>query len=353
MGDERVGTLVVGGSQAGICAGYFLERAGADFRIVDAGSEVGQTWRSRWDSLRLFTAAKHNNLPGMPFPADPNHIPDKTEMADYLVEFVRRFDLPLELGAEVDGLTRDGATYVATIGDREIVADHVVVATGPTGTPRVPDLAHELDPSITQVHSADYRNPRQLPDGPVLVVGAGNSGAEIATELATGSAGQRRVWLAGRDVGTLPVRLAGIPYRILNRLLTTDTRTGRKMAADSAGKGTPLVRLKPEDLTEAGVRRTGRVRATSAGKPQLADGSVLDPTSVVWCTGYVRDYDWIKLPVFDASGEPVHHRGVVPGEPGLYFLGLPFLYSFASSLIMGVTKDAEYVVTCITGRRRR
>ncbi|WP_024873942.1 flavin-containing monooxygenase [Saccharomonospora piscinae] len=353
MSSERVGTLVIGGSQAGVSAGYFLKRAGADFRIVDAGNEIGQVWRSRWDSLKLYTAAKHNNLPGMPFPGDPDHVPGKSEMADYLVEYVRRFDLPLELEAEVEALTRTDGTYVATLGTREIVADHVVVATGPTGQPRTPHLAHELDPSITQLNAAEYRNPEQLAEGPALVVGAGNSGAEIAIELAGAAEGTHPVWLAGRDVGTLPVTLAGIPYRILNKLLTTDTKAGRKMAASSAGKGTPLVRLKPEDITEAGVRRTGPVESTAAGKPAVSDGSVLDPASVVWCTGYVRDYGWIKLPVFDESGEPVHHRGVVTGEPGLYFLGLPFLHSFASSLIMGVTKDAEYVVEQITGRSRR
>jgi putative flavoprotein involved in K+ transport len=344
MGGDRLDTLVIGGSQAGVSVGHFLKQAGQNFLIVDSGREIGGTWRSRWDSLKLFTAAKHNSLPGSKFPGDPDHVPGKEEMADYLRKYAA--DLPVQLDAEVEQLARDGDRYVASLADRQIVADNVVVATGPTGTPRIPDVASDLDPEIVQVHSDGYKNPAQLPTGPALVVGAGNSGAEIAIELAAG----RPVSLAGRDVGKFPFELGGLPYRIMNRLMTTDTKIGRNIAAKTAGSGTPLVRLKPEDVTKAGVRRAGRVTGVSGGQPKTADGSVVEPASVVWCTGYVRDYGWIKLPVFDERGEPVHHRGVVRNEPGLYFLGLPYMYTMASSLIMGVTKDAEYTAKIISSR---
>ncbi len=344
MADDRVGTLVIGGGQAGVSIGYFLRQAGEDFRIVEAGTEIGASWRSRWDSLKLFTEARYNNLPGSRFPGDPERIPGKDDMADYLRDYVRRFDLPVELGVEVGELSRTDGGYVAVAGDRQILADRVVVATGPTGQPRVPAFARDLAPAITQVHSVDYRNPALLPAGPALVVGAGNSGAEIAIELAAG----RQVWLAGRDVGKFPFRLGSTVYRIMNRLLTTHTPMGRKIAARTGGGGTPLVRLRPEDITAARVRRVDRLDGVVGGQPKLVDGSVLEPTSIVWATGFTRDYGWIKLPIFGETGDPIHDRGVVVGEPGLYFLGLPYLYSMASSLIMGVTKDAKYAAKMIT-----
>ncbi len=346
MTEERVGVLVIGGGQAGVSVAYYLKKSGVDFLVVDNGTEIGQSWRGRWNSLRLFTAAKHNNLPGTRFPGNPDHIPGKDEMADYLAGYVRRFDLPVRLGVEVDQLAREGSRYVATAGDVQFVADQVVVATGPTGEPRVPAAGGDLDPAITQVHSAGYREPAQLPDGPALVVGAGNSGAEIAIELAA----TREVWLAGPDVGKFPFELGGALYKVMNRLMTRNTPWGRKIAAKTAGGGTPLVRLTPEDVTNAGVHRAGRLRGAVDGQPKLDDGTVLAPASIVWCTGFSRDYDWIKLPVFDESGEPRHHRGVVDGEPGLYFLGLPYLHTMASSLIMGVTVDAKHTAKVIASR---
>lgn len=347
MAEERVGVLVIGGGQAGVSVGHYLKKSNMDFVIVDHGEEIGRSWRSRWDSLRLFTAAKHNNLPGTRFPGDPEHIPGKNEMADYLAEYARRFDLPVRLGVEIDQLAREGTRYVATAGDTQYVADQVVVATGPTGDPRVPAAASDLDPGITQVHSADYRNPTQLPDGPALVVGAGNSGAEIAIELAA----TRKVWLAGPDVGKFPFTLGGPLYKVMNRLMTRNTPWGRKIAGKTAGGGTPLVRLNAEDVTNAGVRRAGRLSGAVDGQPKLDDGTVVEPASIVWCTGFTQDYGWIKLPILDESGQPRHDRGVVADEPGLYFLGLPYLHTMASSLIMGVTVDAKHTAKVITSRR--
>jgi putative flavoprotein involved in K+ transport len=346
MARDRVGTLVIGGGQAGVSLGYFLRKANDDFHIVDSGSEVGGVWRARWDSLRLFTEAKYNNLPGTRFPGDPDHIPGKNEMADYLRDYVAKFDLPVELGVEIEELTRSNGGYVAVAGDRRITADRVVVATGPTGAPRVPTFAGDIAADVMQVHSVDYRNAAQLPAGPVLVAGAGNSGAEIAIELAA----DRQVWLAGRDVGKFPFRLGGPVYRVMNRIMTTHTPMGRGIARTTGGGGTPLVRLDPSDVPRAGVTRVGRIRDVVNGEPRTDDGTALRPSAIVWCTGFTRGYDWIKLPVFDDNGAPVHDRGVVSGEPGLYFLGLPFLYSMASSLVMGVTTDARHIATVI-GRR--
>ena len=347
---HRTDVLIIGAGQAGLSVGQFLAREELSLRIVDAGPSIGWVWRRRWESLRLFTAAKHNDLPGMDFPGDRDAVPGKDQVADYLESYARRFDLPVECGTEVERLTAEAggpARYRAVAGGRDLWADQVVVATGPTGTPRTPGLADRLDPAIAQVHAAEYRDPGQLPDGPVLVVGAGNSGAEIALELA----GTRKVWLAGRDVGTLPVKLAGLPYRLMNRFITSDTALGRRMASENSGKGTPLVRLSEEDLTRAGVRRLPRVDSVDGGMP-VAGGERLEPAAVVWSTGYVRDFSWIRLPVLTDSGDPDHHRGVVRGEPGLYVVGLPFLHSFASSLLMGMERDARHIAETVLSRHR-
>lgn len=348
---ERTDVLIIGGGQAGLAVGQFLRRAGVVPRILDANPEVGWVWRQRWDSLRLYTQAKRNDLPGMRFPGPRGAVPGKERMADYLVAYARRFGLDVECGTPVERLTAEAggpARYLAVSGDRDIWADHVVVATGPTGTPRVPAIADLIDPGVFQVHAAEYRDPRQLPDGPALVVGAGNSGAEIAIELAA----TRPVWLAGRDVGALPVKLGGLPYRVLNKFLTSDTAWGRSMARKNSGKGTPLVRLTQEDITAAGVRRTSKVDEVDDGMP-VADGARLEPAAIVWATGYTRDFSWIKLPVLDDTGDPAHHRGVVFGEPGLYVIGLPFLHSFASSLIMGMDRDAGHIARVVLDRLGR
>jgi putative flavoprotein involved in K+ transport len=346
MGTHRHDTVVIGGGQAGLAVGYHLARRGTDFVVVDAGPRVGAAWRHRWDSLRLFTPARFNHLPGMPFPAPDGYFPTKDEMADYLEAYAARFRLPVELGVTVDELGRHGDHYLITAGHRSLEAHHVVVATGTATTPRVPAFAEQLDPAIVQLHSADYRNPGQLRDGAVLVVGAGNSGAEIALELAP----THRTWLAGRDTGRIPITLGGPIFQAMNRLLTVDTRLGRRFAAQGAGRGTPLVRVRPQDLTDAGVQRAPRLIGVTGGRPKLDDGRVLEVDSVVWCTGFARDYRWIRLPVFGLGGDPVHHRGVVGTEPGLFFVGLPFQYSLASSLIGGVGPDALYLVEQIATR---
>jgi putative flavoprotein involved in K+ transport len=337
LGSEWSGTVVIGGGQAGLAVGHYLRQQGRDFVILEAGPRVGDTWRGRWDSLRLFTPASFDGLPGMPFPAHRGYFPTKDEMADYLEAYAARSGLPIQVEVRVDRLGRAGERYLITACARLLEAYNVVVATGAAATPYVPAFADRLDPGIAQLHSIQYRDPGQLRDGPALVVGAGNSGAEIGLDLAP----RHRVWLAGRDVGHIPV-LGGFVYSLMRRI-TVDTRLGRTLAAKGSGGGDPLGRVRPGDLDEAGVR---------GGLPVLEDGRVLDVDNVVWCTGFTRDYRWIELPVFDAAGAPIHHRGVVPGEPGLYFVGLPFQSSLTSHLVGGVGADARYIAERIAGRTR-
>jgi len=354
---EYIETVVIGGGQAGLSVGYHLARRGRPFVILEANARVGDTWRRRWDSLRLFTPAKFNALDGMRFPAAPNAFPTKDEMADYLEAYAARFELPVRTGVRVDRVERDGDRYLVTAGDRRWAADHVVVAMADYQRPRVPAFAAELSPSVAQLHSVDYRNPSQLREGGVLVVGAGNSGAEIALEAARAG---HPTWLAGRHPGHVPWNVDGrlallVLSRLLlrvvfHRLLTQDTPVGRKARMSSHGRGTPLIRTKPRDLAAAGVERVPRVVGVTRGRPALDDGRALDVGTVVWCTGFEPSFSWLHLPVFDAHGAPGHERGVAVGEPGLYFVGQHFLYAMSSSMVHGVGRDAAHVAAVIAGR---
>ena len=346
---ERYETIVIGAGQAGLAAGHHLARHDADFAILTAEARVGDNWRKRWDSLRLFTPAGYSGLPGMPFPAPARHLPDKDEMAEYLARYAERFDLPVHTDIRVESLTHDGEHYVMRTVDRRIEASNVVVATGAFQRPRIPSIGEQLAPEIRQLHSSAYQNPFDLPDGPALVVGAGNSGAQIALELAR----FRRVWLAGRDTGHMPRRLLGRDlfdwlWPVMTRA-TGDTRLGRRMREKIRGGGDALIGIPERTLGAAGVRRVGRVTDAKGGRP-VADGVALDPRVVIWCTGYAPDYRWIELPVFGDDGNPRHRRGVVDEAPGLFFVGLRFQHRLNSSLVGGVGADAAYVAERIAAR---
>lgn len=356
----RVETLIIGGGQSGLSIGYQLSQRNRPFLIVDANDRVGDSWRERWDSLRLFTPAKFNGLAGMPFPARGDYFPTKDEMADFLESYVERFDLPVQSGVRIDHLWREGDLFIATAGQRRFEAENVVVAMADYQKPRVPGFADELHPEIVQFHSADYRNPAQLQDGDVLLVGGGNSGSEIAMELARHG---RHVLMSGRDVGAIPFRIDGAAGRyalvrlvirfVFHRIITVDTPIGRKVRPKILSQGGPLVRVKPRDLESAGVERVPRTAGIRDGLPVLDDGRVLDVANVIWCTGFHPGFSWIDLPIFDDSGRPQHECGIVPDVPGLYFLGLHFLYSLSSSMIHGIERDSDRIADAIYQRVRR
>jgi putative flavoprotein involved in K+ transport len=349
--EHQLDTVVVGGGQAGLAMGYYLNRQRRDFVILEAAARIGDTWRSRWDSLRLFTPAFHSCLPGMPFPAPGRSFPTKDQTADYLEAYASRFQLPLHLGQRVQSLTRHDGSYLLRAGHERYTARQVVVATGPYHHPHVPSFAAGLDPTITRLHSSHYRNPDQLPEGDVLVVGAGNSGAEIAVELAA----TRRTHLSGPDVGHAPIWLIHnrVSLWLADHLLTVDTSLGRRMREGRRRRGDPLVRLNPADILAAGVHRIPRVDGVVDGTPRLADGRALEVAVVVWATGYRPDFGWIDLPVFDDAGDPIHHRGVVAAAPGLYFLGLPFQYTPTSDHVGGVGRDAHHLAQHLAAQSRR
>jgi putative flavoprotein involved in K+ transport len=352
---EHVETVVVGGGQAGLSTGYHLAKRGQPFVILDANERIGDSWRRRWDSLRLFTPARYSGLPGWSFPGPGWSFPGKDEVADYLEAYAARFDLPVRTGVQVDRVARVRDRYVVSAGDLRIEAERVVVATGAYQRPKVPDFASELDPSLVQLHSSAYRDPSQLQEGGVLVVGAANSGAEIALEVCR----DHRTWLSGRHPGQEPFRPGSrwdrlfipVVWAVASHLLTVRTPPGRAVRRKFSSRGIPLGRVRPKDHVAAGIDRVPRTVAVRHGLPVLEDGRELEVANVVWCTGYVPDFAWIDLPVFDEHGAPVHRRGIVGAEPGLYFVGLFFLYSLASPLVAGVGRDAQHIVEHIASSR--
>jgi putative flavoprotein involved in K+ transport len=354
-GIESFETVIIGGGQAGLVTGYHLQKRGRSFVILDQNARVGDGWRKRWDSLRLFTPAKYDGLDGWPFPARSLAFPTKDEMADYLKAYAQRFELPVRTGVRVDRLIRRGNCYVITARDgRRFEADHVVVATGANRRPKVPVFAPDLDPGVEQLHSSQYRNPSQLKEGSVLVVGVGNSGAEIANEVVR----THPTWLSGKPTGEIPVphgpAMARFVFPVVrflqHHVFTRRTPIGRKIGSKLSSKAPPLIRVKLKHLAAAGVEQVARTAGVRDGSLVLEDGRVLTPSNVIWCTGFRYDFGWIDLPVLDEDGAPNHRRGVVDGEPGLYFMGLVFQFAGSSEVLPGMSRDAAYIAKHIAAR---
>ena len=359
MSTQHIETVIVGGGQAGLSTAYHLTRRGRECLVLDRNARVGDNWRQQWDTLRLYTPAKYDGLPGFPFPADPWEFPQKDQVADYLESYATRFELPVRTNTVVDRLeSRAGGGYTLTLGDDTLTCDNVVIATGTFGrTPKVPAFATDLSPEILQLHSSAYRRPDQLQPGAVLVVGASHSGGDIAFEVAP----EHPTILCGPDRGQIPVRIesrgarAVLPILLFmaRHVLTRRTPIGRKMMDEVRFHGGPMLRVKRADLAGRGVERTeAKVTGVDDGRPVLEDGKVVDVTNVVWCTGFKQVFDWIRLPIFGDHGWPVELRGVVPEAPGLYFCGLSFQYAFSSMIFPGVGRDAEFVAKQISSRMR-
>ena len=344
-----VEAVVIGAGQAGLASAYELALRGVKHVVLEAGSEVGDQWRNRWDSLRLFTPARFDSLPGSKFPAPPDSFPDKNQLADYLQEYAREHQLPIRTGVRALSLERSGESYRLDTSAGPIIAEHVVVATGYQG-PKVPEFAVDITPEIRQVHASGYKNASQL-IGEVLVVGAGTSGVEIAIEAAR--AGFKTV-LAGRGTGAIPPIFYAFQGKFFwfyaNKIASVRTPMGRRMKPLVLHHGAPLIRVTMREALAAGVERAARVTAIDGGFPVCDGGRKLQPQTIVWCTGFTRDYSWIRFPVTGPDGYPKHTGGVAEGENGLYFMGLPFQTRLASGLIGGQGPDAAFVAETIATR---
>lgn len=354
--DRAYETVVIGGGQSGLAAGHHLARRGVDFVLLEASDRIGDLWRSRWDSLRLYSPAKYDALPGMSFDGPGHRFPTAREMGDYLERYADAQDLPIRTGVAVTRVRADGDGYAVETSDGTIAARQVIVATGGFQHPHVPEVAQELDPGIRQIHSVDYRRPDQLADGAVLVVGLSHSGADLAREAAL--AGHRTI-VAGTAHGQLPFsvdsRRARLAWPVLrfvaSNLLTLRTPIGRKMAPKVRRGGGPLLRYRRQELLEAGVElRPARLVGARDGRPLLADDSVHDVATVVWCTGFRPDFSWVEPATVDERGWPIQERGLALGASGVYFLGIPFLFGFTSMLVLGADRDAAFVADAVVRR---
>jgi putative flavoprotein involved in K+ transport len=351
----NISTVIIGAGQAGLATAYHLTRRGRDCVVLDAADRIGDGWRRQWDTLRLYSPAKYDALPGLAFPAPPWSYPSKDQVGDYLETYAQHFELPVRLGVRVTRVEQDGDGYRVTTSLGDFRCDNVVVATGTFGrTPMIPEFADQLDPGILQLHSSEYRRPGQVQDGPVLVVGGSHSGCYSAYELAQ----THTTMLAGRDPGQIPFRLETrtarfmfpILIRVWRHVLNRRTPIGRKLLGEFRTHGGPMLRVKRSDLIDRGVERVHeRFDGVENGLPTVG-AQARDVRTVVWATGFKQRFDWIKLPILGDDGWPREFRGVSADAPGLFFVGLCFQFGFTSMLMSGAGPDSAYVVDRILAR---
>jgi putative flavoprotein involved in K+ transport len=340
--------LVIGAGQTGLTVGYYLQEAGLRFLLVDSADHVGSAWSQRWESVVLFTPRRYNAMPGQPFDGDPDQEPTRDEVIDYLHRYATELDLPVELNSPVAALDYRDGRYAAELPGRTILADQVIVATGAFQQPRIPAFAASLATDVYQTHSTGYRRPRDLPPGRVVVVGGGNTGYQIAEELAA----DRDVVLAvGSRQTPLPLRLLGRQiFWWLTKLgllgMSVESRLGGRLSERDT-----LIGSSPRKARRFGITLKPRAVGAAGRTVRFADGTETDAAAIIWATGYQSDYSWIRLPVADEQGRIRHRRGVTD-QPGIYFLGLQWQYTRGSALLGFVSEDAGYIARRVVARRR-
>lgn len=346
MSSDEPDVIVIGAGQAGMAVAYEVKRRGLQPILLDSGNRVGDTWRQRWDSLVLFTPGRFDSLPGLPFPAGADDYPGKDAVADYLDRYARQMDLPIRLGTEVTGVAGSFGSYMVSAGGRRHTAPQVVIATGPFHRPVIPSVAGGFDPAVIQLHTAEYRNPAGLPSGPVLVVGAGNSGCQVARELSA----SRAVHLSAGD------RNPVLPQRILGRdffwwaglvrfdRITAQSRLGRRLQTRDPVFGDGPRRL----ARRCRVRLHPRLVGAEGRTAWFTDGTTATVNSVVWATGFTVDHSLVTVPgVLDENGR-IRQQGGVTSSRGLYTIGLPWQRTRGSALLGFVGRDAADITDRIS-----
>jgi putative flavoprotein involved in K+ transport len=343
--------VIIGSGQAGLVTGYYLKKMNKHFIILDKNNRIGDSWRKRWDSLKLFTPVQHDGLPGLSFPGSRGSFPGKDEMADYLERYATEFMLPIQLNTKVNHLYPLNNHFEIETSLNKLIAHNVVIATGTNPFPKVPSLSSDLSKDIFQIHSSEYVNAESIPQGDVLVVGAATSGIEIALEVSK----THRTFISGRPTFHIPdkaIRYGGELYWwIINYVITERTPIGKKAKKKLTNGGSPLIRVSADDLRSAGINNLPRVAGTKEGFPMLEDNSIIKVRSVIWATGYRPDFSWIGLDVTNEHGWPLARRGISTVRKGLYFVGMPFQYGLTSGLVGGVGRDAAYITRHIRKSR--
>lgn len=334
--------IIIGAGQAGLAIAYYLNKQSLNYLIVDANSETGAPWLKRWDSLKLFTPSEFNNLPGMKFPHKKGHYANKYEVADYLKAYVSKFNIPIEFNHKITSLKKDGDVFTLKSGTKEFKAHHVIVATGPFHKPYTPACHSKISDDILQIHSEHYKSPKQLQEGNTLVVGAGDSGVQILNEV---SKTKRTVYFSGNT------NINSIPQEILGKTLWWwFSRVGFLTAHKYSwiGKklskgGQPVIGTDVKTLfKKQNVTCVGRTLDANKNNISFEKGNFNDIKNIIWATGFKPNFKWIDNLELDEDQYPKNYRGVSDID-GLYFLGLPWLYTRGSATLGGVKKDAKYL----------
>lgn len=341
--------VIIGGAQAGLSMVYHLKKMEKSFIVVDGEEEIGASWLNRWDSLRLFTPTEYNHLPGLKFNAPKGHYPSKYEVSNYFKSYVKKFDIPVQLNTLITSIKKSVKGFHALYNEGEIVAKNVIVATGPFHIPYTPPCHTKLSEEVFQMHSNYYKNSEQLQEGDVLVVGGGDSGYQILDELSKDKKSNIVYFSGDTKVKTLPQQFLGktlwwwftlIGFLKFNKY----SWIGKKISTSLQ----PVIGTDVKEiLSRENVVTVGRTKDVLDNEVVFENKKVTSIKNIIWATGYRPNFKWIEGLELDADNYPKNYRGVSNIE-GLYFIGLPWMYTRGSATLGGVVKDASYLADVIS-----
>ena len=332
-------TIIIGGGQAGLAAAYYLSKQNKNYVVLEAADTIGHSWKVRYDSLKLFTSARYNNLPGLEFPGAKNRFPHKDEVVSYLQNYVNRFQIQLKINEKVISLSKKDQLFQVRTENNSYTSENVIVSTGPFQEALIPAFIKNIDADIHQMHSSTYRNSTQLQAGDTLVVGGGNSGVQIVEELVNEG---RNVYFSFRG------KMKRMPNNMfMQRLVFGSGITSAAVHSLVGGllkkRGEPVMGTNIKKLfREPNLTLVGRTIGADTKEIMCEEGMLLNIRNIIWATGFNPDFRWMAFDIFDEKGYPVQQRGVT-SVSGLYFLGLAWMHSRNSGLLGGIKEDAEYI----------